>query len=89
MSVDKPLEILLVGLGSMGSIYAHILEKVCLSSYTVLIKQTGKARVTAVARSNYALYTEQGITIDRTDVEVIEGWRPYKGNLTCLCIEIS
>jgi hypothetical protein len=37
--------------------------------------------VTAVARSNYALYTEQGITIDRTDVEVIENWRPYKGQL--------
>jgi len=89
MSVDQPLEVLLVGLGSMGSIYAHILEKVYISSYTVLIKQTGKARVTAVARSNYALYTEQGITIDRTDVEVIEGWRPYKGDSISPCIEIS
>jgi hypothetical protein len=38
MSVDKPLEILLVGLGSMGSIYAHILEKVNPRSYNVLIE---------------------------------------------------
>jgi hypothetical protein len=29
MSGDKPLEVLLVGLGSMGSVYAYILEKVC------------------------------------------------------------
>jgi hypothetical protein len=28
MSGDKPLEVLLVGLGSMGSVYAYILEKV-------------------------------------------------------------
>jgi hypothetical protein len=25
---EKPVEVLLVGLGSMGSVYAHILEKV-------------------------------------------------------------
>ena len=37
MSVDKPLEILLVGLGSMGSIYAHILEKVRDERWIVLI----------------------------------------------------
>jgi hypothetical protein len=37
MSVDKPLEILLVGLGSMGSIYAHILEKVRTKRWIVLI----------------------------------------------------
>lgn len=27
-SAEKPVEVLLVGLGSMGSVYAHILEKV-------------------------------------------------------------
>ena len=48
-------------------------------SYVTLIFQTGRARVTAVARSNYALYTEQGVTIDKTDAETIENWRPYKG----------
>jgi hypothetical protein len=30
MSSEKPVEVLLVGLGSMGSVYAYILEKVSL-----------------------------------------------------------
>ncbi|RXK40293.1 hypothetical protein M231_02407 [Tremella mesenterica] len=64
--ISKPLEILLIGLGSVGSVYAYCLEN------------AGRARVTAVARSNYNLYTTTGVTLKTNQFGTIENWRPYK-----------
>ncbi|KAK4686277.1 hypothetical protein P7C73_g3854, partial [Tremellales sp. Uapishka_1] len=65
-TADKPVDILLIGLGSIGSIYAYLLEK------------SGKARVTAVARSNYSLYTTSGVTLETERFGKIENWKPYR-----------
>lgn len=40
------------GLGAVGALYSYALER------------SGKARVTAVARSNAAIVRERGITVD-------------------------
>ncbi|KAL1407825.1 hypothetical protein Q8F55_007260 [Vanrija albida] len=61
-----PVDILLVGLGSIGTVYALLLEK------------SGRARVSAVARSNYELYSTTGVRIDSDALGVIEGWKPYR-----------
>ncbi|CAD6574599.1 MAG: hypothetical protein TREMPRED_001182 [Tremellales sp. Tagirdzhanova-0007] len=63
---QTPLDVLLIGIGSIGSIYAYILEK------------SGRARVTAVARSNYSLYSTTGATLDTDRFGVIEGWTPHR-----------
>lgn len=43
--------------------------------------QSGKARVTAVARSNYTLYTTSGVTLDTERFGEINNWKPYRGRL--------
>ncbi|KAK6905712.1 hypothetical protein I204_05660 [Kwoniella mangroviensis CBS 8886] len=63
---SEPVDILLIGLGSIGSVYAYLLER------------SGKARVTAVARSNYTLYTTTGVTLHTDRFGIVEGWKPYR-----------
>ncbi|WVQ85573.1 hypothetical protein IAT38_007739 [Cryptococcus sp. DSM 104549] len=63
---QQPIDILLIGLGSIGSVYAYLLEK------------SGRARVTAVARSNYTLYTTTGVSLATERFGTIEGWKPYR-----------
>lgn len=41
--------------------------------------KTGRARVTAVARSNYKIYTTDGVTVDTDRFGKIENWKPYRG----------
>lgn len=43
--------------------------------------QSGKARVTAVARSNYDSYTNREVTLDTERFGVQKGWKPYRGKL--------
>lgn len=43
--------------------------------------QSGKARVTAVARSNYTLYTTSGVTLYTERFGEINNWKPYRGRL--------
>ncbi|WVQ97447.1 hypothetical protein IAU59_004560 [Kwoniella sp. CBS 9459] len=69
-SLARPVDILLIGLGSIGSVYAYLLER------------SGKARVTAVARSNYELYTTTGVTLHTDRFGIIEGWKPYRVSRT-------
>ncbi|KAJ8092746.1 hypothetical protein PM082_007075 [Marasmius tenuissimus] len=57
-------EILLVGFGAVGAIHALIL------------KSSGFARVTAVARSNFDLVNKNGIHIKSQTYGNIPGWRP-------------
>ena len=35
--------------------------------------------MTAVARSNYDLYTTSGVKLDTTKFGAVEGWKPYRG----------
>jgi len=62
----EPKDILLVGLGAVGTIYAFILQK------------EGLARVTAVARSNYEVVRDHGMHIKSVKYGEHKGWRPYR-----------
>ncbi|KAF8556622.1 hypothetical protein OG21DRAFT_1459073 [Imleria badia] len=57
-------EVLVVGFGAIGSIYSHIL------------KRSGLARVTAVARSNYDSVRGHGMNIQSKKYGNIPAWRP-------------
>ncbi|KZT64128.1 hypothetical protein DAEQUDRAFT_747583 [Daedalea quercina L-15889] len=57
-------EVLLVGLGAVGAIYSLIL------------KRSGHANVTAVARSNYQLVKDEGLHLRSGKYGEHRGWRP-------------
>ncbi|KAG2057987.1 6-phosphogluconate dehydrogenase C-terminal domain-like protein [Suillus hirtellus] len=59
-------DVLLVGLGAVGTIYAYILQRSKL------------ARVTAVARSNYDIVNAKGIHIRSKKYDIHESWKPYR-----------
>jgi ketopantoate reductase len=61
------LNVCLVGGGGVGTIAAYVLEK------------SGRAQVTAVLRSNYALVKEHGLDIDSVDHGEVRGWKPHRG----------
>ncbi|KAL1410591.1 hypothetical protein Q8F55_004608 [Vanrija albida] len=63
---DDAVDVLLIGLGSIGTVYAYLLER------------SGKVRVTAVARSNYPLYAGDGVTIDSQRFGTITNFKPYR-----------
>jgi ketopantoate reductase len=60
------LNILIIGLGGVGTIAAFVLEK------------SGEAKVTAVLRSNYDAVAAEGFNIDSVDHGKIQKWRPSK-----------
>ncbi|CAL1709621.1 unnamed protein product [Somion occarium] len=57
-------EVLLVGLGAVGAVYALVLKK------------SGAARVTVVARSNYEIVKSEGIHFKSQRYGDVAGWRP-------------
>ncbi|KAF8960910.1 ketopantoate reductase PanE/ApbA C terminal-domain-containing protein [Flammula alnicola] len=57
-------DVLLVGFGAVGAIYSLIL------------KRSGLARVTVVARSNYNIVNSEGIHFQSQKFGEIKGWRP-------------
>ncbi|KIM41423.1 hypothetical protein M413DRAFT_27779 [Hebeloma cylindrosporum] len=57
-------EVLLVGFGAVGAIYSLIL------------KRSGLARVTAVARSNYDIVKSEGVHFQSRKYANIRGWKP-------------
>ncbi|KIY70722.1 6-phosphogluconate dehydrogenase C-terminal domain-like protein [Cylindrobasidium torrendii FP15055 ss-10] len=59
------LEVLVVGLGAIGSIYAYVLDA------------SGLVNVSAVARSNFDLIKNQGLHIKSEKFGTKEGWRPH------------
>ncbi|KAG2130096.1 ketopantoate reductase PanE/ApbA-domain-containing protein [Suillus cothurnatus] len=59
-------DVLLVGLGAVGTIYAYILQRSKL------------ARVTAVARSNYDIVNAKGMNIRSKKYGTQESWKPYR-----------
>lgn len=59
-------DVLLVGLGAVGTIYAYILQRSKL------------ARVTTVARSNYDVVNAKGINIRSKKYGTHESWKPYR-----------
>lgn len=62
--------ILIVGSGGVGTMAAYALEK------------GGKARVTAVLRSNYAAVEKNGFVINSLDHGDIQGWRPSESEFS-------
>ncbi|BDD54577.1 hypothetical protein MAP00_000183 [Monascus purpureus] len=58
--------ICLVGSGGVGTIASLVLEK------------SGRAKVTAVLRSRYAIVKEKGWNIDSIDHGKLDGWRPFR-----------
>ncbi|KZP14139.1 ApbA-domain-containing protein [Athelia psychrophila] len=66
MTSDPPQEILIVGLGAVGTIYGYIL------------KNGGRVRVTIVARSNHAIVQANGIHIKSVKYGDIPGWKPHR-----------
>ncbi|KIY67469.1 6-phosphogluconate dehydrogenase C-terminal domain-like protein [Cylindrobasidium torrendii FP15055 ss-10] len=61
--------ILVVGYGAIGAVYAHV------------FKRSGLARVTVVARSNYQICQDQGMHIQSRRYGDIKGWRPDRCNV--------
>ena len=60
-----PDEVLLLGLGAVGTLYAYIL-------------QSGGANVTAVCRSNYQVVRDHGIDIVSDKFGEHPKWRPTR-----------
>ncbi|EJU01604.1 6-phosphogluconate dehydrogenase C-terminal domain-like protein [Dacryopinax primogenitus] len=65
-SSPQLLDVLLVGYGAVGVMYTYFLEN------------SGRARVTAVARGNYALVKERGINIESGRLGNHPGWKPFR-----------
>ncbi|RSH77047.1 uncharacterized protein EHS24_003670 [Apiotrichum porosum] len=63
--MSDPTDVLLIGLGSIGTVYAYLLER------------SGKARVTAVARSNYDVYANNGVSLVTDRFGTIQ-YKPYR-----------
>ncbi|GMK58566.1 hypothetical protein CspeluHIS016_0600080 [Cutaneotrichosporon spelunceum] len=64
--MSQPVDVLLIGLGAIGTVYSYILER------------SGKARVTAVARSNYDLYASTGVRLETGRFGTIQGYKPSR-----------
>lgn len=65
MSPTAPTkDVLVVGFGAVGAVYAYILKK------------SGLAQVTVVARSNYDAINSQGLTLRSKKYGEIVGWKP-------------
>ncbi|PWN54229.1 6-phosphogluconate dehydrogenase C-terminal domain-like protein [Violaceomyces palustris] len=64
-TTTKPLEVLCIGTGAIGSIYSFIMTN-------------GGANVTAVARSNYEILNSQGLDIESQKFGIHKGWKPYR-----------
>lgn len=64
-SVNKA-NVLLVGSGGVGTMAAYAMES------------GGRAAVTSVLRSNFAVVEKCGFTIDSIEHGEVKGWRPTK-----------
>ncbi|KAH9452832.1 hypothetical protein MJO28_008255 [Puccinia striiformis f. sp. tritici] len=63
---SEPIEVLLVGLGAVGGIYAYVLER------------SKRCRVTAITRSLYDSMQTHGLTINSAKYGNTKNWRPYR-----------
>ena len=64
---EKEYNICLVGSGGVGTIAAVVLEK------------SGRARVTAVLRSNFDVVNDHGWDIESVDHGRLKNWKPSRG----------
>ncbi|GAA6023728.1 hypothetical protein JCM10207_000237 [Rhodosporidiobolus poonsookiae] len=62
---DKPIDILIVGFGAVGTLYGWVLS------------QNSNVRVTAIARSSYE-DMKNGITLSSEKFGDVEGWKPFR-----------
>ncbi|MBW0488982.1 hypothetical protein O181_028697 [Austropuccinia psidii MF-1] len=63
---SEKYDVLVLGLGAVGSLYAYVLEK------------SMRCRVTALARSLYEPINFQGLTIKSKKYGEIPNWKPYR-----------
>ncbi|KNZ47424.1 hypothetical protein VP01_63g5 [Puccinia sorghi] len=63
---SEPIDVLLVGLGAVGGIYAYVLEK------------SQRCRVTAITRSLYDSIHTHGLTINSIKYGHTKAWKPYR-----------
>ncbi|KAA1066097.1 hypothetical protein PGT21_021212 [Puccinia graminis f. sp. tritici] len=63
---QEPIDVLLVGLGAVGGIYAYVLEK------------SQRCRVTAITRSLYNSIQTHGLTINSEKYGQTKHWKPYR-----------
>ncbi|GAA5922441.1 uncharacterized protein JCM15063_003303 [Sporobolomyces koalae] len=63
---DQPIDILLIGLGAVGTIYSWILS------------QNKNVQVTAIARSSYEEMNAKGIEIRSDKFGHFHAWKPYR-----------
>lgn len=72
MACSEPkANVLIVGSGGVGTMAAYALE------------QGGKARVTAVLRSNFEAVKEKGFNIRSIQHGDVDNWRPSSSKLAC------
>lgn len=64
MSSSKKSNVMVVGLGGVGTMAAVALEK------------SQRATVTAVLRSNYSTVLDKGFEIESVDYGKLSGWKP-------------
>ncbi|KXN84382.1 Putative 2-dehydropantoate 2-reductase [Leucoagaricus sp. SymC.cos] len=64
MSSTTIKDVLVIGFGAVGAVYAYILKK------------SGLTRVTVVARSNYDAINSQGLTLHSKKYGEVTGWKP-------------
>lgn len=69
-------KVCLVGSGGVGTIASVVLEK------------SGRAEVTAVLRSRYAIIKERGWDIESCDHGTLKGWIPSRGMLSRQEVEL-
>ncbi|GAA5846561.1 hypothetical protein JCM5353_005355 [Sporobolomyces roseus] len=63
---DQPIDILLIGLGAVGTVYSWILS------------QNKNVQVTAIARSSYEEMNEKGIEFRSDKFGHHKAWKPYR-----------
>ncbi|EJD41541.1 6-phosphogluconate dehydrogenase C-terminal domain-like protein [Auricularia subglabra TFB-10046 SS5] len=64
--MDESVDVLLVGFGAVGTMYAYIMQ------------HGGRARVSVVCRRNFQSVKAHGIDISSEKYGTIKGWRPYR-----------
>lgn len=66
MSSENPIDICVVGFGAIGTLYGWLLSR------------SGKARISAVCRSNYDTLKEYGVDVESALYGEEKSWRPYR-----------
>nr|ODN93094.1 hypothetical protein L203_00363 [Cryptococcus depauperatus CBS 7841] len=80
-----PVDILPVGLGSIGAVYAYLLEKVCfgmlaLVSYDLSLCETSREKLESLLLLDSTMLSmrQQGVILDTERFGKLDNWKPYR-----------